>query len=107
MVFKYTDPIDDHYAYTDLLYMQQQEQEMIAEEMHKYKTQAVEKLKSIVHPGYVEHFAAILALGYSEETKEAERIADSLGLSQKHFVAIDGDDDEMRDIMIKERVFFF
>lgn len=104
MSYRYSDPISDHYAYTNDLYLEQKIQQEVADEMHLYKEEALARLRLIVHPDYLLQFAEILLLGWSEETKEAEKIAKDLNLSQKHFVAIGNDEKGMRQMIAAENV---
>ena len=72
------------------------------EEMKELYKDAKIRAKSLVHPEFVDDFLEILSNGYWEEMESALRIAKQLGLNQKHFFAIDGNESGMQNTLKQE-----
>lgn len=98
-ICKTFDPIADHYNYTAVLERESHMRDAVLDEMYNLRQDAVERIDYIVHPSYAKEFTKLLAYGFNEGLPEAERICDKIGLTQEHFVALDGDEKEMRKIL--------
>ena len=89
------------------VYMKDQERltcvtNYLEDEMAELVRDAKIKLKSVVHPDHVMDLMDILAYGYFEGIEGAKKMANRLGLTKKHFHAIEGDLQEMKSIIIDE-----
>lgn len=84
-----SDPIDFASDYYDRMALLEFRENIILEKMHDYKSQALDKLRSIVHPDYLEDFAKLLSYAEFDESPHAKSLADKLNLNKLHFLAID------------------
>jgi len=100
--YRYSDPVQDHYAYASELGRQAQIRESIENEMYNLKHDALDRISKVIHPTNEADFIKLLQYGVSERLDFAENIAKNLGLSQGHFLALDGDLMAMRQHMVKE-----
>lgn len=79
-------------------------QDYIKMQMYKYKDQALTKMIKIIHPAYVDQFAAILHYCWQENLPEAEKLAESLYLYPVDFAAISEEPEEFSEEYRKELV---
>lgn len=96
------DPIADHYAYVNELGRQEMIRDQVYGEMYDLKQDALERIDAVVHPSHVQDFIKILCYAVNEGLPEAENIAKNMGLSQHHFLALEGDEAGMEDYLDKQ-----
>ena len=96
------DPIDNAISHFSDLAKQMDHDAYVEREMHNQKETALEKLKSIVHPEFVEEFSAILAFGIFECVPEAEKISEILFLSELEIAGISEDFNKTK-ILLQDR----
>lgn len=101
-LYRNFDPVQDHYAYANELGRQELIRSEIENEMYNLKHDALDRISKVIHPTNEADFIKLLQYGVSEELEFAKRIAENLGLSQGHFLALDGDLSAMRQHMVKE-----
>lgn len=87
------------YAYSRIEYEHQMLDEMIESEMHKVRENVLKKLNSIFahSPVFLNSFALTLAYGYWESNKDAEIVADHLGLGKIEFLALQQEFDAFKE----------
>jgi len=90
----------------DRYYSQQQRLQALIDNtednMVLYKKDAAKRAKIYVHPDMVDEFLVILAYADSEGLSEAKVIMGTMGLSDKHMIAIRDDDYEMQKKLREE-----
>lgn len=75
----------------------------IAEEMDRYRIDAIKRFHIMVQPNYAEEIAVTIAFGFAEELPEALKIVDQLFLNEKHIAALREDENEMEKILLDEK----
>jgi len=95
----YLDPVEHAARHFSSMAQEMSYENYIEKEMYNQKRTALAKLKSIVHPEYLEEFAKIISFAHSEGLPEAEKISDLLFLSQQEFAAIEEDVSKMKTLL--------